>query len=230
MIFVLRFHLGKMTFIISVNGNIACGKSTLLRALEKRGYVVVMEGLDRYQWGNVLSMYYKNPRRYGYLFQTLVAAEMKETYAALRAGKYEKFTEKDDPKVIFTERSHVDCLAFAKLVWRQNNMSNVEYQTFKRIYNIMLEQPDLIISLELAPEICFERCKARARKCENELQLSYLQEVDKTMKEVMSDNQPVENAPKQIKINVLGKTTRSIVEEVEKIIGKASPRAGADLG
>jgi predicted ATPase len=140
MIFVLRFHLGKMTLIISVNGNIACGKSTLLRALEKRGYAVVMEGLDRDEWGNVLSMYYKNPKRYGYLFQTLVAAEMKETYAALRAGKYEKFTEKKDPKVIFTERSHVDCLAFAKLVWRQSNMSNVEYQTFKRIYNMRVRK------------------------------------------------------------------------------------------
>ena len=208
-----------MTLIISVNGNIACGKSTLLRALEKRGHVVVMEGLDRDEWGKVLGMYYKNPKRYGYLFQTLIAAEMKETYSALRTKKYEKFTDKKNPKVIFTERSHIDCLAFAKLVWRQNNMTHIEYQTFKRIYAIILEQPDIIISLELAPEICFERCKARARKCENELHLSYLQEVHKNIAEVMSDNQSSYDAPKQIKINVLGKTTHSIVEEVEKTIG-----------
>ena len=55
----------KMVKVVSINGNIACGKSTLLRALKDNGYEVVTEGLNRGEWGNVLELYYENPKRYG---------------------------------------------------------------------------------------------------------------------------------------------------------------------
>ena len=197
--------LDKMPLIISINGNIACGKSTLLRKLEERGNSVIMEGLDRLEWGDVLSMYYENPARYGFLFQTLIAVEMKETFSRLRRSTGSGAT--------FTERSHIDCLAFARLVWRRSDMTNVEYQTFKRLFDIIYEKPDVVISLELNPKVCFERCKVRGRSCESVVTLDYLQAVHDSTLETMREAPPLQH----FTVDVLGKTTDAIADELETI-------------
>ena len=198
-----------MVKIVSINGNIACGKSTLLKRLRSRGYEVVMEGLNRGKWGSVLEMYYKSPERYGYLFQTLVVAEMKETYAGIRTRQYDAKNG-----VVFVERSHLDCMAFAKLVYENGHMSREEIETFKRLYDLLLEQPDIVISLDLSPEVCFERCKARARKCESEITLSYLRGVDQFTEMVMEENAKRSNSPVLMRLDVLGKSTNEIVDEL----------------
>jgi len=209
----------KMVKVVSINGNIACGKSTLLRALKGNGYEVVMEGLNRGEWGNVLELYYENPKRYGYLFQTLVIAEMKETYRALR-----KRQDEVKQGVVFVERSHIDCLAFATLVHKNKDMSDVEFKTFLRIYNLLEEKPDVIMFLDLSPEICFERCKARGRECESGITLSYLAGVDKCTRQLVFDKEKTSNGVPVMKLDVLGKSTSEIVSEVESILQFSTKR------
>lgn len=204
-----------MVKIISINGNIACGKSTLISELEKKGHTVVLEGYNRGEWGNVLSLYYKNPKRYGYLFQTLVIAEMKESYQRIREEG--KFLGKHEDDIVFVERAHVDCLAFAQLVHRNGDMSDVEFKTFKRLYDLLLEQPDVIISLQLSPEICFERCKARGRKCESDITLDYLRGVHNLTNSAMLENSNFPDSPKLMKIDVLGMRTEEIAMAVEEM-------------
>jgi deoxyadenosine/deoxycytidine kinase len=204
-----------MVRIISINGNIACGKSTLISALKNKGYDVVLEGYNRGEWGNVLSMYYKNPKRYGYLFQTLVIAEMKEAYERIREEAI--LVGKNDDDIVFVERSHVDCLAFAQLVHKNGDMTDVEFKTFKRLYNLLLEQPDLIISLNLEPDVCFERCKARGRECESDLNVEYLRGVHNSTNSAMLENSNNPNAPVLMDLDVLGMQTADIVERIEEM-------------
>ena len=198
-----------MVRIISINGNIACGKSTLLSALKNKGHAVVLEGYNRGEWGNVLDMYYKEPKRHGYLFQTLVIAEMKETYDLIR--------KKSECDIVFVERSHVDCLAFAQLVHKNGDMTEVEFNTFKRLYDLLLEQPDLIISLKLAPEVCFERCKARGRKCETDLSLEYLRGVHNSTNIAILENSNHSDAPEFLELDVLGMRTEEIAKKIEEM-------------
>ena len=65
---------------IALEGNIAAGKSTLLRLLEDEvGYVVVPEPISRWQCvsptgakscgGNLLELFYNDPKRWGLTFQ-----------------------------------------------------------------------------------------------------------------------------------------------------------------
>ena len=197
--------------IVCINGNIASGKSTLLKRLQSRGHDVVLEGLNRGKWRDVLSMYYTSPERYGYLFQTLVLAEMKETYAAIR----KRVREPANPEgIVFVERSHLDCLSFAMLVHRNGHMSKEEMATFKQLYDLLLEQPDVVITLELSPKVCFERCKARGRQCETDISLSYLIGVDLFTKQIMEENSKLPNSPVHIKLDVFGKSTDTIASAV----------------
>jgi deoxyadenosine/deoxycytidine kinase len=203
-----------MVKIISINGNIACGKSTLLSALRMKGHDVVLEGYNRGEWGDVLNLYYQDPKRYGYLFQTLVVTEMKESYQRIRQEEG-KFVGKNDDDIVFVERAHVDCLAFAKLVHKNGDMSDVEFRTFRRLYDLMLEQPDVIISLNLSPEVCFERCKARGRACEAELTLEYLQGVHNSTNSAMLENSNYPDCPILMTLDVLGMRTEEIVKKIE---------------
>ena len=65
---------------IALEGNIAAGKSTLLRLLEDEvGYVVIPEPISRWQsvtptgskscGGNLLDLFYRDPKRWGLTFQ-----------------------------------------------------------------------------------------------------------------------------------------------------------------
>ena len=60
--------------VISIEGGIAIGKSTLCEKLEECGYKVFKEGLD--EWGNVLDLFYKDPKRNCYLLQTAILMNM----------------------------------------------------------------------------------------------------------------------------------------------------------
>jgi deoxyadenosine/deoxycytidine kinase len=196
-----------MPNLICINGNIACGKSTLLKSLEKRGHRVVLEGLDRGQWGNILELYYRDPQRYGYLFQTRVLADMKKMYG---------FLKKDDPgEMVFVERSPLDCMAFSQVVYENGNMSEEEYTTFKSLYELLYDAPRVIISLNLSPKVCFERCKARGRPCEKEISLEYLESIERCTNRVMK------NTSNNIDIrylDVYGKSTSQIVQMVENML------------
>ncbi len=197
-----------MPDLICINGNIACGKSTLLKTLESRGHRVVLEGLNRGRWGNILDKYYKNPKRYGYLFQTCVLADMKRTYSRLK---------KQGEGHIFVERSPLDCQAFSEVVYECGNMTEDEYSTFNSLYDLLYEAPSVIISLDLDPAVCFERCKARARKCEEEISLDYIEAVDRCTKRVMEN--PSSSVPVEIHhIDVFGKSTDQIASAVENLL------------
>lgn len=197
-----------MPNLICINGNIASGKSTLLRSLEKRGHRVVLEGLDRGQWGNILELYYRDPQRYGYLFQTRVLADMKKTYGFLK----KEGTQGDQN--VFVERSPLDCMAFSHVVYENGNMSEEEYTTFKLLYEMLYDAPRVIISLNLSPKVCFERCKARGRPCEKEISLEYLETVERCTNRVMKKNPHLDIRY----LDVYGKSTSQIVNMVENIL------------
>ena len=207
--------------IVSINGNIASGKSTLLKMLKQEGYNVYLEGLNRGKWGNVLELYYKNPKRYGFLFQMKVLADMKQTYESIR-GLSDPGDEVDKKEqYVFIERSCIDCLAFTHVIYQNGDMSEEEYRTFIALYELLYDPPTIILPLKLSPVICFERCKARGRECEKTVSLKYLETVQKNTERVMTGD----NQIKIINLDVCGKTTREIVSMVEQSLSLPSSTA-----
>lgn len=79
---------------ICIEGNIAAGKSTFLNVLGKElDFVVVPEPVERWQnvtdckgknGGNVLDIYYKDPKRWGFTFQTFALQSLAEAASAVQ--------------------------------------------------------------------------------------------------------------------------------------------------
>ena len=109
---------------IALEGNIAAGKSTLLRLLEDEvGYVVVPEPISRWQCvsptgakscgGNLLELFYNDPKRWGLTFQmyaflsrTMAQMNPVESYLNSSDDRHSrKALAENATSVIFFERS-----------------------------------------------------------------------------------------------------------------------------
>jgi deoxyadenosine/deoxycytidine kinase len=165
--------------IICINGNIGSGKSTVLKKLQAAGFAVYFEGIDRGAWCNLLGKYYDNPKEYSYLFQTVVLADMKELYDMISSKHKEN-------EIVFVERSHIDCLAFCKLIRDEGNMKEEEFEVFKRLLNLLYVSPDMHITIKVSPKICLDRLLYRGRGSETSVSLNYLEKVDKYTTECLN--------------------------------------------
>lgn len=162
--------------VISIEGGIAIGKSTLCEKLEECGYKVFKEGLD--EWGDVLDLFYKDPKRNCYLLQTAILMNMYNQKQYINSLK-------DD--IVFIERCPLSALhIFVENSRNSNLLSDIEHKLYKKLHNKLGWCPDYIIGLTLNPDVAFERLKKRDRKCERNTSVEYITQVsnlyDKTFK------------------------------------------------
>lgn len=171
-----------------IEGSIGSGKSTILSELSKNTNVeVISEPVDI--WENLknddnkslLELYYKDPSKYSYLFQTMVFMT--------RIRKLETPQVKN---VRISERSvWTDRYVFVKTMLKQKSMSFIEGKCYDEVYPWLLEKflpkPDGIIYLQTDPQTCYERIKHRARDCEKAISLEYLEELHKNHEEWLNN-------------------------------------------
>lgn len=165
-----------------IEGNIGCGKSTLLSLLQREENVeVIQEPVHVWknikeekrekedgEGENILGLFYKNPSRYAYLFQTIV---FKTRMMALEP--------KQEKPIRFSERSiWTDKNIFSKSCFEMGHMSSIE----KNAYDVWFEwlerkitrKPDGIIYLRAKPDVCLDRVRQRHREEETSVSVDYL--------------------------------------------------------
>jgi deoxyadenosine/deoxycytidine kinase len=191
--------------IISVNGNIGSGKSSILKKLDKLGYKVYLEGINRDAWGDFLSKFYDAPSTYSFSFQTVVLADMSKLL--------EKIINDDDDDIVFIERSVIDCYAFAKLHYNSGNMSETEFSTFKYLYKKLALFPDYNIYLDVDSKTCIDRISFRGRDCESAVSIDYIKDVEKVTKDML-----VTSMIKNIYIDCNKKCIDTIVLELVNLL------------
>jgi deoxyadenosine/deoxycytidine kinase len=175
--------------VISVEGNIGAGKSTLLNLLQKKfkdKLITVQEPVDTWrnymipetgEYVNILEMFYSDPGKYAYLFQTIVFNTLLECLLI------EFFT--GDKKIIIMERSITSALRiFCEMLNDSGKLSNLEFTCLKNYYDIINSQyigPGCVthkyIYVRVTPEKCMERLKLRNRSEEETITLDYLQKI-----------------------------------------------------
>ena len=167
----------KSWFIIE--GNIGSGKTTLINKLkENNDFEVIVEPVD--VWlsikgdsdKNLLGLFYDDPHRYSYLFQTMVFKT--------RLQSLDKPQEKD---IRFSERSiWTDKYVFGKSCIESGKMNKLEANCYHTWFDWLEEKfnpaPDGIIYVKTSPEKCLERIKVRSRSEEDSIPLAYLKELD----------------------------------------------------
>ena len=172
------------TTIISIEGNIGSGKSTLFEKLKihfanNKNIIFVREPVDIWEsiqdenGTTILEKFYQDQIKYSFSFQIM---------AYISRINLLKETIKEHPGVtIITERSlYTDKMVFAKMLYDTHKIEYINYQiylnlfdTFKNDFNV-----DNIIYIKTDPDVCYNRILKRARNGEKNISLDYLQLCD----------------------------------------------------
>lgn len=156
---------------ISVFGNIACGKSTLLKSLSKLGHDVFQEPVSDWYF---LPRYYESPSRWCF---------------ALQIEILQSFSKSETNTI--TERSAFEAFKiFATHSYLEGDLIKKEYELIKYLSG-QHKLPDKFVYIKLSPEQCYQRMKQRGRDCEENVTLSYLTKLHKLYEksiEEMKDN------------------------------------------
>ena len=166
--------------ILSIDGNIGSGKSTLYADLQSyysnnSDICFVPEPVD--DWSHIvdadntpiLTNLYKDTKRFAFRFQMM--AYISRLHLLRQKVKENKY------KIIISERSvQTDRNVFAKMLYDDGLIEHDEYQIYNHWFDEFLDDMCLggIIYVKAAPEICADRVKIRGRAGET-IAIEYLQ-------------------------------------------------------
>ena len=169
-----------MTRIVSIEGNIGSGKSTLVERLRDtlpaEEYHFLEEPVDAWesitdeQNVSVLARFYEDQHKYAFSFQMMAyisrLALLKDAMAA------------HPTKVIVTERSVMtDKHVFAKMMHDEDKIGTIDYKIYLRWFDYFLREiPETkMVYVNTSPKVCHERVRSRNRGGEQQIPLEYLE-------------------------------------------------------
>ncbi|KAL3877274.1 hypothetical protein ACJMK2_035006 [Sinanodonta woodiana] len=170
----LSLETGKK-YSVSIEGNIGCGKTTLLEYFRTSQVVeAIKEPVE--QWTNVqghnaLELLYKDPSRWSFTFNL---------YAQLT--RVQMHTKKHEKSVKMLERSlHSTRYCFVENDFQNKVINGLEYAILTEWYNWLIKNHDvnldLIVYLRADPKVCYDRIKKRSRKEESCVPYSLLEDL-----------------------------------------------------
>lgn len=182
--------------IISIEGNIASGKSTCVDTLRDKfannpHVKVLLEPLHIWQeikdkdGMDMISKFYGNIPKYSFAFQMMAyISRLTILREALRDPEVE---------VIITERSLLtDKFVFAKMLHDNGDMEDVEHQIYMKWFDSFFEELPThdLFYIRTDPEVAHLRLQKRAREGEN-VPLEYLKHVHKYHEDWLSSSKDV---------------------------------------
>ncbi len=163
----------KKTFTVLIEGNIGCGKTTLLKhfASDSASFEEPVNLWQNVNGHNLLQLLYGDPKRWASLFQSYVMLTTVKNHLTNCAGAV-KIMERS----LFSSQ-----YCFATNFYQTGKLNDPEYQILGDWLKFLTTTPqlglsvDLIIYLRIQPEVALERIKTRGREEEVNISLSYLQ-------------------------------------------------------
>ncbi len=152
---------------ISVEGNIGCGKSTLIKNLSSMDAFhdvrTVLEPIE--EWQSWLTEMYNDPHRWSFAFNMKVMLSLSE---------WKKWDSQD---CIF-ERSPLACRhVFCKVQHERAELSDKEMALLVEAHGALGWEPDVVIYLRASPRVCEMHMRARGRLSEANVSQEYLKQV-----------------------------------------------------
>jgi len=169
--------------IISIEGNIGAGKTTIIDKLQEhmknnkdvlflREPVDIWESIkDPASGDNILQKFYADSSKYAFPFQVMA-------YATRLSLIREAIRKNPDSKAIICERSlDADKNIFAQMLFDYGAMEDIHFQIYKHFYHEYSNEFKLdgIVYIDAVAEKCHERVAKRSRDGESDIGLEYLQ-------------------------------------------------------
>lgn len=153
---------------IEIIGNIASGRSTLAKVLSKSGINLISENFESHPF---LNSFYDDPREFA--FETEMCFLLQHYY---------------DYKTNSVDGLNVcDYSIFLDDAFSRVTLLESEYTMFSSLKDYLIEKnglPDLVLYTMCKPETSYKRIMERNRTMEKSIEFSYLELLDKTIREV----------------------------------------------
>jgi len=167
--------------IVSIEGNIGGGKSTLLKKMREKystetDIVFVDEPVDDWEdikdenGTSMLQLFYKDPNKHAFAFQMMAFIS--------RFSKLKEAIDKNPGATIITERSlYTDKMVFAQMLRDSNKIAYEHHQIYLKWFETFASDYPIskIIYVNTPPNICYERIAIRSRNGESTIPLEYLE-------------------------------------------------------
>ena len=174
----------KRPFLVSIEGNIGAGKSTVLEHLETyltQAYpgkiLFLKEPLDIWEQFHdenghtILEKFYKNQNRYAFTFQVMA-------YITRLSLLKNAIKENPDAEIIIIERSLcADKNIFMNMLHDDGIVESMEFSLYNKWYSEFIQEyrVDAVIYMDSNPETCRHRINKRNRNGEDGIPIEYLQ-------------------------------------------------------
>jgi|UniRef100_A0A6C0JPD1 deoxyadenosine/deoxycytidine kinase len=187
--------------LITIDGNIGCGKTSVLNYLHKfYKYPVDLEPVE--EWQPYLDKMYQNKEN---TFNFQIRIWLDRCW----------IQNKNDNNTIIVERSPLFIKkVFIELALKQNLITEDEFNILINLHNKTnaLWDNNIYIYLRSNPDSCINRIKKRNRKSEDNISLDYLQKIDEFSENIIKTINNI------IIIDVEGKTVQKIASEINEQI------------
>lgn len=169
--------------IISLEGNIGAGKTTILSSLKEylnkmkiKNVFIIKEPVDVWERTNILAKFYSDKNKYAGFFQLFVL----ETLIDVLRNKIKECSLKKNKTIyIITERSIESTKwVFAQMLYDDKIINEEEMKCYMYVYGMAENKkyiPKGIIYLNTPPDICKQRILHRNRLGEDDIQENYLE-------------------------------------------------------
>ncbi|AFJ20325.1 deoxyguanosine kinase [Cyprinid herpesvirus 1] len=198
---------------VSVEGNLGAGKSTFIGDLKEsaeiRQWAVMDEPIDRWidvcGQGNLLDMYYKDPKRWGFTFQTHAYQSRIQ-----KQTEIERSLPADTEVMVYERSCYSDRFIFAEAARAAGKLSAVEFAAYgaaHTFFSSMMESCFAIhgvVYLRARPDTCLARVNQRSRPEETSVAIDYLTRVHNLHEDwLMARKGPCTQYPAMSRVPVL---------------------------
>jgi len=157
--------------VIWLEGVMGAGKSTLSTQLKEQLGLRLLE--EPVADNPYLEVFYKDPKRWAFPMQMEM---LHRRYAMQMLAAYEAVAGCGYTGALL-DRGLPGDRVFAKLHYDAKNISELEWHTYERAFDILTTQlpaPNLLVFLDVSPEVALSRVKERARGVEVSVDISYI--------------------------------------------------------